>query len=79
MGTVSAKKTNVSSTASINCHSKKVRDCYVLHSFISNHITIDNYYYLLLLCKIKRNNIKWNIMNLKSFILKIIRIIILMK
>ena len=24
--------TNVTSTASINCHSKKVRDCYVLHT-----------------------------------------------
>ena len=23
--------TNVTSTASINCHSKKARDCYILH------------------------------------------------
>ena len=26
--------TNVISTASINCHSKKVRDCYVLHAVL---------------------------------------------
>ena len=40
---------NVTSTASVNCHSKKVR--YFAYSLISNYITIDNYYYLLLLCK----------------------------
>ena len=43
------------STESINCHNKKVRykiDCYLFHTvFISDHITIDNYYYLLSLCK----------------------------
>ena len=27
--------TNVLSTASINCHSKKVRDCYILHKVLS--------------------------------------------
>ena len=27
--------TNVLSTASINCHSKKVRDCYILHTVLS--------------------------------------------
>ena len=47
--------TNVTSTSSINCHSNKVRykiDCYIFTcSFISSHITIDNYYYLLSLCK----------------------------
>ena len=32
---------NVTSTGSKNCFSKKVRDCYILHSFISDHITID--------------------------------------
>ena len=58
--TVATKMTNiivanVMSTDSINCHSKKVRDCYI---FISDHITIDNYYYLLLLCKTKRYNRK---------------------
>ena len=36
---VSTKKantiaTNVMSTASINCHSKKVRDCYILHTVL---------------------------------------------
>ena len=41
---------NITSTASINCHSKNVRD--FAHSF--NYVTIDNYYYLLSLCKIKR-------------------------
>ena len=39
MDIVSAKKTNaigtnVMSTASINCHRKKVRDCYILHSVL---------------------------------------------
>ena len=43
--------TNVTSTASINCHHKKVRDILLL---ISDHITIDNYYYFLSLCKTKR-------------------------
>ena len=35
MNIVSTKKTiatNVMSTASINCHSIKVRDCYILHT-----------------------------------------------
>ena len=26
--------TNVKSTASINCHSKKVKDCYILHTVL---------------------------------------------
>ena len=43
-----------------------------------DHITIDNYYYLLSLCKTKRYNIKWKIMKLKKFELKIVRVIILM-
>ena len=39
MNIVSTKKTNtiatnVTSTASINCHSKKVRDCYILHTVL---------------------------------------------
>ena len=39
MDIVSTKKTNtieanVTSTASIDCHSKKVRDCYVLHTVL---------------------------------------------
>ena len=47
--------TNFASTASINFHSKKVRDMlYLACSFISDHITVFDYYYLLLLCKTKR-------------------------
>ena len=47
-------ETNIASTASINYNDKKVRykiDCYILYRFISDHITIDNYYYLLSLYK----------------------------
>ena len=54
---------NVTSIASVNCHSKKVRDFYILDSFISNHNIIDDFYYLPLLCKIKWYNIKWKIMS----------------
>ena len=58
MDIVSTKKTiatNVMTTASINCHSMKVRDFYILHTLLlAIIITIDNYYYLLLLCKTKR-------------------------
>ena len=62
MDIVSTKKintiaTNVTSTASIKCYSKKVRDYYILHSFISDCITIDNYCYLVL-CKTKKYSIK---------------------
>ena len=62
MANVSTKKTNtiatnVRSTASISCQSKKKRNCYIL-DFFSDHIIIVNYYYLLLLCKPKRYNIK---------------------
>ena len=53
--------TNVSSTTSINCHSKKVRD--IAYNFISDHITTDNYYHLLLLCKTKRYNKKFSEIN----------------
>ena len=59
MNNLSTKKrntitTNVTSTASINCQSKKVRE-YFPYSFTSNHITIDDYYhYLLSLSKTKR-------------------------
>ena len=32
--------------------SKKIRDCYILHTVLFNdHITFKNYYYLLSLCK----------------------------
>ena len=51
--------TNVTSTASINYHCKKnKRLLYFAYSSISDHIIIDNYYYLLSLCKTKRYNIK---------------------
>ena len=44
--------TNIMSTASINCHGKKrKRLLYFARNFISDHITIDNYYYLPSLCK----------------------------
>ena len=46
---VSTKITNVVATnVSINSDDRKGRyknDCYILHSFISDHITFDNYYY----------------------------------
>ena len=32
--TITKKKTNVTSTASINCRSKKVRDYYILHTVL---------------------------------------------
>ena len=59
---VSIKKTivaNVTSTDLINCH----RLLYFTHIYICNHVTIDNYYYLLSLCKTERYGIKWKIMN----------------
>ena len=65
--------TNVTFTVSSNYLSKKARDCYILHTV---SITIDNYYYLLSLCKTKRYNIKWKIMIFKKFVLKIVRVII---
>ena len=39
--------TNATSTTSINCHSKKVRDCYILHtvSLLLLISTIICYYY----------------------------------
>ena len=81
MDIVSTKKTNaieknVANTASINCHSKKVRDC--TYSFISDHTAIDHFHYLLSLCKTQTYNIKWKIMNFKKFVLKIVRVFISM-
>ena len=53
--------TNVVNTVSTkvptNSGSIKVRykiDFYISHSFISDHNSIDNYYYLLSLCKTKK-------------------------
>ena len=48
------KATNNTNTASINCHRKKIKDCYLFpYSFIRNHVTTTNYYYLLSLRKNK--------------------------
>ena len=65
---VSTKKTNtiatnVTSTAWINCQSKKVRDCYILHTILSTIIllliiTVICYYYVK-----QKHNMKWKIMN----------------
>ena len=61
-----AKKTtatNVMITASINCHSIKVKDCYIFHTVLLATILlliiISWYHY----AKQKRYNIKWKIMN----------------
>ena len=53
------------------------RFLYFVHSFISNHITIDNNCFLLSSFKTKRYDIKWKIMNFKKFALKIVSVIIL--
>ena len=54
MGIVSTNMTStIAKNGSIIFDDKKVRyeiDCYILHT-LSDHITIDNYYYLLSLCK----------------------------
>ena len=47
--TTATKKTNITSTASINCHGKKVRDCYTVLSVIILLLII-TIIYLLLLC-----------------------------
>ena len=81
---INTKATNITSTASINCHSKKVRDCHIFFafSFISNHITIDNYYCLLSLCKAKMhwctNNIKMGNNEIKNVCIKNYMVIIMM-
>ena len=51
MDIVSTKMTYaITTNVTKNCHSKEVRDC-----FISDHITIDSCYHLLLLCKTKKH------------------------
>ena len=67
-------ETNVMSTGSINCHSRKARDCYILHTgllviILLSIIAIICYHY----AKQKMCNIKCEIMNLKKFVLKIVR------
>ena len=52
MDIVSTKMTNtIATNLTKHFHSKKGRDYYIVYSFFRDHITIDNYYYLLLLCK----------------------------
>ena len=72
--TIATKKhtiaTNVASTASINCHSKNVRDCYIFHVvllviILLLIITIISYHYA------KQKVIRWKIMNFKKFGLKL--------
>ena len=62
MDNVSTKKTiatNVTSTASINCHSIKVRDCHILHTvLLAIILLVIIIIFLLSLCKTKRHNIK---------------------
>ena len=71
--------TNITSTDSINCNSKKNnRLLYFAKSFISDHITIDNYYYLLSLYKTKNVQCKMENNEFKKFVLKIARLIISM-
>ena len=81
MNTVSKTNTlawNVVSTDSINYHSKKLRDCYILQEVLLAIIliliiTVICYYYTK-----QRYNIKREIMNFKKFLLKIVCVIISM-
>ena len=82
MDNVSTKKTNtiatnVTSTTSINWHSKKVRDCYILYRVLLAIVlilitTIIYYHYA------KQKGIKWKIMNFKKVVSKIVCVIISM-
>ena len=77
------KSINVTSTSLINCHSKKERDCYILHTVLLTILLLlillfTIYYYLLSLCKTRRYSIKLKIMNFKKFVLEIVRVIISM-
>ena len=40
----------IATYASLNFHTKKVKDLYFAYSFIGDDVTIDNYHYLLSLC-----------------------------
>ena len=83
----STKNTNtiatiVTSTALINCHRRKVRDFYILHTVL---LVIILLLIITIVCyqnkkvyKAKKYNIKWKILNLKKFILKIVHVIISM-
>ena len=66
---------NVTSTALVKFYSKKSkRFPYFVCSFIINHITIGNYYYLLSLPETRRYNKKWKIINFKKLVIKIVRV-----
>ena len=63
--------TNITSTSSINCQSKKSNILwYFAHSFISDYITTDNYFYFPLLYNTKIYNTKWKIRNLEKVLIK---------
>ena len=57
MDIVSTKTTNsIATNIPKTCHNKNSKKLsYVAYSFISDHITIDNYNYLLSLCKTKKH------------------------
>ena len=72
--------TNVTSTASINCHSIKVRDCYISQAILLEIILLLIIIIVICYHYVKQKGIiwKWKIMKLKKFVLKIVRIIISM-
>ena len=48
--TIATRNANITNTASTNCHSKRIRDCYILHTVLSViilllEITIICYHY----------------------------------
>ena len=67
--------TNFMSTASINCHSKKVTDYYILHTVLLATILL---LIISIICYHYAKNIKWKILNLEKFVLKIVSVIISM-
>ena len=82
----STKMTNtITTNMSTNSYDKKSKILlYIAHSFLSDHITVDNYYFFLSLCiskvKTKKHwctkNIKRKISNFKKFVIKIVCVII---
>ena len=71
------KNKYVMSTASIGFHSEKVEDCYILHTLLLviilllMIIIITCYFYA-------KQKGTWKIINIKKFVLKIVRVIISM-
>ena len=88
MNIVSTKKTNtIATNVSINCHTKKVREYYILHIVLLAIIllliiTIISYYYIKHRSKHKYIDAltiyKWKIMNLIKFALRTVGVIISM-